>query len=88
MLEWQQVIVAAVQIAYSWWIKNYSRLDNKWIPLVNVGTAFVYFSAIQFSMHPEAGFVSALVIVLEKAAETALLATGVHSATKNLFEVK
>ena len=91
MIGWEQIIVAAVQIGYSWWLKNYSTMNNKYIPLLNVGTALVYFSVFQLATNPEAGLAglgAALVAILVKSAETALLSTGIHSAAKNLSELK
>lgn len=85
---WQQIVVAAIQLGYSYWLKNYSSLQNKWIPILNLGVAAVYFTIATVVQNPEGGIINAIATVLIKAAETAVISTGVHSALKNTFNTE
>jgi len=85
-LGWQPIIIAAIQLAYSYWVKNYSKLDNRWIPALNLGVAAAYFTVAIFIQNPEGGLLAAITAVLVKAAETAVISTGIHSAIKNTID--
>lgn len=85
-VEWQAVILVAIQLGYSWWLKNYSKMPNKWIPLVNVGVAFAYFTGAHFASGSEVAFADALVSIFISGASTAVASTGIHSVAKNLTE--
>ena len=87
-VEWQSVILVAIQLGYSWWLKNYSKLENKWIPPVNVGVAFAYFTVAHFASGSEVAFADALVGIFISSTATAIASTGIHSAVKNLAERK
>lgn len=85
-LEWPQLVLVAIQLGYSWWLKNYSTLPNKWIPMVNLGIAAVYFTIAIAIKNPEGGIIAAIIAILVKSAETAVISTGAHSALKSTFE--
>lgn len=78
-------ILMIVQLLYSYWLKNYSSFQNKWIPLLNLGVALGVFTVIEVVQKPEGGAWAAILLVLTKALETAIASTGVHSALKNTF---
>jgi len=83
-LGWQQIIIAAIQIGYSYYLKHRSKLNNKWIPALNLGVAAAYFTVATFIQNPEGGVLAAITAVIVKAAETVIISTGVHSAIKNV----
>jgi len=88
LLQWPQLVVIAAQLGYSYWLKNYSTLPNKWIPMVNLGIAAIYFTITIAMKNPTGGIIAAIITILVKSAETAVISTGVHSAMKNIFEKK
>jgi hypothetical protein len=80
-----QIILTLLQLGWSWWLKNYTTFTNKWIPLLNVGIGLGVFTVIEVISKPQGGAWAAILTVLSKALETAIAATGIHSAMKNTF---
>lgn len=81
-----QVLLHAIQLLYSWWLKNYSNMNNRWIPLINLCMAFGWFAfayaASNSKMSPTGAFIS----VFLKAIETMIISTSIHSIVKNTIK--
>jgi len=83
---WHMPVINAIQLAYSYLLKHYTKVNSKYIPLVNLVTAVSYFTVkclaadVPVSQAIFAGASQGLLVMLAT--------TGAHSAFKNLIEAR